>query len=181
MGQIFYVAPSIGFVALFGGLALVLASLGLLLVMWGWRTKRLRYTIIASAIFFIISSVLGFVVASSYMVRISIEEDYITIEAPPAFISTSIAWDEIEKTYIIDWKVENDYQPVMRELGIEFLDYRVGRFTLSNGVSAIILATDSRNLVIQTRDGRLFMISLEEFDELAASFRGKFITSQKEA
>ena len=141
------------------------------MALWGIKTNRLKHMIPPIILFMILSSIMGYVSYSINTTNISLENDgKLVINAPIAFLWRSIDKDEIVRAYVIDWNINTDYSPTIRNLGIQVNNYLVGHFILSNGLQAIVMASRSEVLVVETRNGEAILLGPNDFEEFTTVF-----------
>ena len=166
MSRVFYILPDIWIQALFTALTLAFLTFSILMALWGIRGRKLRYMLPPIILFIVLSSIMGYILYGINTTSISIEnEDKLIINAPIAFVWKSIDRDEIARAYIVDWRENTDYSPSIRNLGIQANNYRIGHFTLSNGLQAIIISNRSEVLVIETKNGESILLGPNDFEE----------------
>jgi len=94
--------------------------------------------------------------------RIIINDD-IQIIIPP-YVNETIKLEYIDSIYILNWKDNTDFTPVVRKPGISIGSYKAGRFNLMNGSSAIVLSSTSKVVAIKYND-KYALLAPNDFDD----------------
>ncbi|SHE85177.1 PH domain-containing protein [Alkalibacter saccharofermentans] len=111
----------------------------------------------------------GLYVAMRFLNVVEIEDGSLKAVFLTGFKSVEIAQVDMTDVYIIDWKADRQYAPARRIMGTSIGSFREGRFTLSNGDRAYLLANGSRVLVVKTRDD-IYFFGPDEFEEFVSDF-----------
>lgn len=101
-------------------------------------------------------------------------DDTISVNTPP-YAKAVIQREDIINVYVADWATDGELEPARRTNGTAMGNYRLGKFKLKNGESAIIMANSTRVLCIELEDKYLLLApdNFEEFTAKIAEFTGR--------
>jgi hypothetical protein len=93
---------------------------------------------------------------------ITVTEENLTLKA---LLSKTQVIDtaEIKRAWVEDLE-HTDWRPVSRSSGTSLGNLRTGWYRLQNGLKAFCILQGERALFIETEDGDVYLIGLEDFD-----------------
>lgn len=162
-----YEFPKIALLTYTGIGIIVLGILLLLGLVWG-RKSPLNY--ILGSIICVITGIFLLHVDAGGTLKI---EDNQLIFKVPLFKTKIITSSDIQEIKTIDIEEDSAYRPVKKKSGGSFKNLKTGWFVLANGESAFLGLEGKRGLYIKTKDNRIYLIGIQDFDTFLKVFREK--------
>ncbi|NTW71129.1 MAG: hypothetical protein HGA49_02685 [Eubacteriaceae bacterium] len=113
-----------------------------------------------------------------YYNKISIEGGRVEATFITGLKKIDLSAEEITKSYVIDWKVNDAYTPTVRKFGTSMGSYKEGRFKLKNGMDALLLCSGTKALVLETEE-TMVLLSPNDFDGFLADFETNVEKTEK--
>lgn len=186
MGETFFIPLVAPLWLLFGGLTVVFAFLAVLLFkkpklslprlfFLHWRDyRKLTIAVLCFAtVFYAVLLVLH------SLVYIRMNEGLVEVSVFSVLTWKSFDRDEVVKSFIVDWRQESGFKPVLRTAGTSIDNYNVGWYVLANGKNTLPLSSSSVNLVLETREGYYVLLSPPDFDRFINEFEQLFMPVER--
>lgn len=137
-----------------------LIAIGILAIRGIFRGQRSKFNYIAGSL---ICIGLGmYMLISRSTGSITVTEDRLTLKALLSKTQV-IETQNIKRAWVEDFK-DSQWRPMSRSSGTALGNFRTGWFRLQNGERGFCIVQGERALFIQTEEGRMYLIGLEDFD-----------------
>jgi len=186
MGETFFIPLVAPLWLLFGGLTVIFAFLAVLLFTKPklslprlffppWRGYR-KLTIAVLCFATVVCAVL---LVLHSLVYIKVNEGLVEVSVSSVLTWKSFDRDDVVKSFIVDWRQESGFKPVLRTAGASIDNYNVGWYVLANGKKALLLSLSSVNLVLETHEGYYVLLSPPDFDMFISEFEQLFMSVER--
>ena len=141
-------------------LGIGLIAIGVLAIRGIFRGSRSKFNYIVGSV---ICIGLGLIILTSKSTgSIKVTEDSLTLKA---LLSKTQVIDtkEIKRAWV-DHFENTEWRPISRSSGTSMGNLRTGWFRLQNGMKAFCIVQGERALFIETEEGKIYLIGMEDFD-----------------
>jgi hypothetical protein len=137
-----------------------LIAIGILAIRGIFRGSRSKFNYIVGAV---ICIGLGLIILTSKSTgSIKVTEDSLTLKALLSKTQV-IEMEEIKRAWVEHFE-NTEWRPISRSSGTSLGNLRTGWFRLQNGLKAFCIVQGERALFIETHEGKVYLIGLEDFD-----------------
>jgi hypothetical protein len=141
-------------------LGIGLIAIGILAIRGIFRGSRSKFNYVVGSL---ICIGLGILILSSKSTgSITVTEDSLKLKA---LLSKTqiIKTEDIKRAWVEDFE-DSQWRPISRSSGTSLGNLRTGWFRLQNGSRAFCIVEGEKGLFVETHNGRIYLIGLEDFD-----------------